>query len=129
MGTTQHNVHKFGNNVTYTFEFFHMYQLDENSTGSLQRYRPIKNTGNSAYSGEVAYAIMYRLVDISGQDEDYSGSVQAYYPESLLTTTHYGYDPLLEEQVELITYYPSNPIEPEQGIVPMAGWLEKGIEQ
>jgi hypothetical protein len=129
MGTTQHNVHKFGNNVTYTFEFFHIYQLDENTTGSLQRYRPIKNTGNSAYSGEVAYAIIYRLVDISGQDEDYSGSVQSYYPENLLNTTNYGYDPLLEEQVELITYYPSNPIEPEQGIVPMAGWLEKGIEQ
>lgn len=129
MGTTSHNVHKFGNTATYHFQFFHVYQLDENSNGAFQKYRPIKNVANSAYYGELAYAIIYRLTNIEDNDNDYNGSVQGAYSENQMTTTSIGYDPLEEEEVELFNYYPSSPLEPEQGIVPMAGWLEKGVEQ
>lgn len=129
MGTTSHNVHKFGNTATYHFQFFHVYQYDENSNGAYQRYRPIKNVSNSAYYGEVAYAIIYRLTDIEENDDDYNSSIQSAYPLNQMATTSMGFDPLEEEMVELFNYYPSSPLEPEQGIVPMAGWLEKGVEQ
>ena len=72
---------------------------------------------------------IYRLIDISGSDDTYESSIQAPYPESAMNTTSLGYDPLLEEEVELINYYPTPTVQPEQGIVPMAGWLELGVEQ
>ena len=129
MGETSHQVVKFGNNVRYDFEFWHIYQLDENSNGAYQKYRPIKNVANDAYYGEVAYAIIYRLIHIEGNDSIYEPSIQSAFPNQLIQHDFSGYDPLLEEPVELHKYYPSNPLEPEQGIVPMAGWLEKGVEQ
>lgn len=133
MGQIQHSQHKFGGgNVNYTFEHFHIYQLDENSTASYRQYRPIKNVNNEAYYAEVAYAIIYRLIDIEGNDEDYESAVQAPYGvtnSALLDVKHYGFDPMLEEQVELIWYYPTATVQPEQAIVPVGGWLEKGVEQ
>jgi len=129
MGETQHQVVKFGNNITYTFEFFTIYQLDTNSNGVFQKYRPIKNVANEAYYGEVAYSYIYRLIDMSSNDDTYASSVQSPYPSNILNHDFNGFDPMLENEVELTKYYPSNPIEPEQGIVPMAGWLEKGVEQ
>ena len=58
--------------------------------------------------------------------------MQAPYGETnsaLLDVKHYGFDPMLEEQVELIWYYPTATVQPEQSIVPVGGWLEKGVEQ
>ena len=130
MGQIENQVVKFQQNTTYTFEFFHIYQLDENSNGAFQRYRPIKNVAIQEYYGQVAYAMIYRLINIDGADGDeYEPSLQSPYPQQLIAHDFNGFDPMEEEEVELTKYYPSNVVQPEQAIVPVGGWLEMGLEQ
>lgn len=133
MGTIEKTVPKFGSFNTYYFQFWKIYQQDENTTSSFRKWRPIKNQSNASYNGDVAYAYIYRLYEISDDDDENEGSIMSMYSESLLpnddgdNVTAYGYDPLLEQQVPLMDYYPTN-IEPNQAIVPMAGWLENGVD-